>query len=371
MSTERLLETFLDLVRIDSPTGEEGPLAAHCAELLGALGFDVVFDDTTAETGSEVGNLIATRQGSSPQTLVLSAHLDCVEPCRGVEPVVEDGVVRTAGDTVLCSDDKAGIAAIIESIRRLAEGGAETPALRVVLTVSEETGLTGAKALADEDVVGDVCLVLDAAGAPGGIVVGTPTHYTFTATFQGQAAHAGVEPESGISAIRMAADAISSMELGRLDDGTTANIGTMTGGTATNVIAASAELSGECRSLDPERVEEVRASMEKELHVAAERQGGTVDVAWRREYTGFRFEKNDPVLELAEAACHDAGLEPREFETGGGSDGNVFAAHGVPTLVLAAGMSDVHGTSESIRVEDLESLTRLMVAIARRTVVSP
>jgi tripeptide aminopeptidase len=207
---------------------------------------------------------------------------------------------------------------------------------------------------------------LDAAGEPGGIVVASPTHYTFTATFRGAAAHAGVEPEAGTSAIRMAAAAISSMELGRLDASTTANIGTMDGGTATNVIPAFAVLTGECRSLDPARVDEVRDAMDATLREAAESSGGSVEVTWTREYTGFRLEPGDPALALAEAACVDAGVEPREFETGGGSDGNIFAAHGIPTLVLAAGMRDVHGTSESIRVDDLQALARIVVAVTRR-----
>ncbi len=158
------------------------------------------------QTGSDTGNLIALRPGrDSSHTLVLSAHMDCVEPCRGVEPVVEDGVVRSAGETVLGGDDKVGIAAIIEAARRLLAEDGPLPDLRVVLTVSEETGLTGAKALEPGSAEGDLCLVLDAAGAPGGIVVAAPTHYTFRAIFKGRASHAGVEPEKGVSAIAMAA----------------------------------------------------------------------------------------------------------------------------------------------------------------------
>jgi tripeptide aminopeptidase len=367
VSEQRLLATFLDLVGIDSPSGEEAAVAAFCAAELESLGFDVSFDDSARMTGSDTGNLIAHREGrDGARTLMLSAHMDCVEPCRGVEPVVEDGVVRSAGETVLGGDDKVGIAAILESVRRLVEEEGALPALRVVLTVSEETGLTGAKALEGGSVVGDLCLVLDAAGTPGGIVVAAPTHYTFRAVFKGRAAHAGVEPEKGVSAVAMASHAVAAMQLGRIDEETTANVGTFEGGSATNVVAPEAELTGECRSLDAERVEEVRRSMHAVMREAAEKAGGEVDIQWTEEYRGFRFDEDDPLVEVVESSAREIGLDPHRFETGGGSDGNVLTVLGVPTLVLAAGMSEVHGTSESVRVSDMESLTQLVCAVARR-----
>lgn len=366
MSTERLLETFLDLVRIDSPSGEEYEVAAYVNAQLAPLGFEVFFDETMEQTGSDTGNLIALLPGrESSRTLVLSAHMDCVEPCRGVEPVVEDGVVRSAGDTVLGGDDKVGIAAIIEAMRRLMAEDGPRPDVRVVLTVSEETGLTGAKALAAEHARGDLCLVLDAAGAPGGIVIAAPTHYTFKALFKGRASHAGVEPEKGISAITMASRAVAAMDLGRLDAETTANIGTFEAGSATNVVAPEAELTGECRSLDHSRVLEVRSSMESAMRTAAEEAGGNVEIEWTEEYRGFRFDPDDELVAIVEQAASDVGMEPHCLETGGGSDGNIFAVLGVPTLVLASGMSEVHGISEHLNVSDMEGLTQLICAVAR------
>ena len=257
MSDDRLLETFLDLVRIDSPTGSEAACAAYCAGALREIGFDVRFDDSASVTGSDTGNLIALLPGTVGRTLAFSAHLDCVEPCRGVEARIVDGIVVSAGDTVLGSDDKAGPAAAIETARRLAERGGPRPALKMLFTVQEEVGLVGAKALDPADVGCDLCLVLDADGAPGGIVIAAPTHYTFFAEFTGRASHAGVAPEKGVSAIRMAADAISHMRLGRLVAETTANVGSIKGGGATNVIAARCEMTGECRSLDPGTVHAV------------------------------------------------------------------------------------------------------------------
>ena len=170
MSDERVLATFLDLVRIDSPTAYEAACASYCAERLRRLGFTVRFDDSAPATGSNTGNLIAHLPGTGPGALALSAHMDCVEPCRGVEPSVADGIVSSTGETVLGADDKAGLAAALEACERLVESGAPHPTLKLLFTVQEEVGLTGAKYLTAEDAACDVCLVLDAEGAPGAIV---------------------------------------------------------------------------------------------------------------------------------------------------------------------------------------------------------
>ena len=363
----RVLDTFLALARIDSPTGRERGVAEYLAAALGDAGCAVRFDETQALTGADVGNLIATLPGTAPgPAIALSAHMDCVNPCEGVEPVVENGIVRSAGETVLGGDDKVGLAAIVEAIRRLAESGASHPEIHAVCTVSEESGLVGAKALAAGDCVADVCLVLDADGPVGGIVTAAPTHYTFAATFTGKAAHAGVEPEKGISAIGMAAAAIEAMELGRLDARTTANIGTIVGGSATNVIAPRCDLTGECRSLERAKADATRDAMDAALHRAADLSGGQVDVTWTLAYEGFSFDEGSAALALVEGACADIGVAPHRFATGGGSDGNVFAAHGVPTLVLASGMSKVHSTDEELEVAQLERLADLLVAVALR-----
>ncbi|MDP2182467.1 MAG: M20/M25/M40 family metallo-hydrolase [Actinomycetota bacterium] len=366
MTDGRLLRTFLDLVRIDSPSRSESVVAAYCGSAFEARGFEVRFDDTMSSTGADIGNLIATRHGDSERTLVLSAHMDCVEPCRGVEPVVVDGVVSSAGQTVLGADDKAGIAAILEAVDRLDESGAHTPALKIILTVCEELGLHGAKALDPADAAGDLCLVLDADGEPGGIVIGAPTHYTFVATFQGTASHAGVAPERGRSALVMASRAIAAMQLGRLDENTTANIGTVEGGIATNVVAAFARVTGECRSLLAERADEVRLLMDQAMREAARTGDGQVDIAWTKEYEGFLRDSDDTLVVIVSDACREVGLQPRTFTTGGGSDGNVFSSDGTPTLVLSCGMRNVHSTDETVHLADMDSIAALIVAVASR-----
>jgi len=361
---QRLLATFLDLVQIDSPSGEERACAEYCAGALRSVGCSVRFDDSCEATGSDTGNLIAELPGTGPATLILSAHLDTVEPGRGVQPVISDGYIFSAGETVLGADDKAGLASAIEAVRRLTESSVPHPALRCVFTVKEEIGLIGAKALEPDSVAGDLCLVLDADGVPGGLVVAAPTHYTFKARFHGRAAHAGVAPEKGISAIAIAADAISRLPIGRLDDMTTANVGSIAGGRATNVITAAVDITGECRSLDPDRVEDLREQMERTMKQAAEDRGGSVEVAWTLEYRGFTLDEEEPALLALEHACVETGLKPSLMKTGGGSDANIISALGVPTVALACGMQGVHSIDEQIAVADLEALTRLCVAAA-------
>ena len=362
----RVVETFLELVRIDSPSREEAACAAYCAYALTDVGCSVAFDDTAKATGSDTGNLIAELPGTLPGTLVLSAHLDTVEPGRGVEPVVSDGVIFSAGDTILGADDKCGLAAAIECVRRIAESGEPHPTLRCVFTVQEEVGLTGAKHLDPAHAHGDLCLVLDADGAPGGIIIGAPTHMTFKAVFLGKAAHAGVSPELGVSAIEMASRAIDRMELGRLDEQSTANVGSIQGGTATNVVAARVEITGECRSLDSVRVERIRTAMSDAMESAARESGGSVEIAWQTEYEGFLLDEDSPLVDLVRDACLSAGLTPSTRTTGGGSDANILAAKGVPTLALSSGMQGVHGVSEQIAIADIEALADLCVAVVRR-----
>lgn len=366
----RVLDTFLDLVAIDSPSGEEASCGRYVAAALTGAGMTVTFDDSAARTGSDSGNLVARLEGTTGgRRIALSAHLDTVQPGRGITPVIEGGVIRPSGDTILGGDDKSGVASIIEAVRRVTESAAAHAGIVVVMTTGEELGLRGAKQLDPAVFEGvGLAVVLDADGAPGGIVIGAPTHHTFVAEFAGRASHAGVEPEAGTSAIEMAAAAIAGMRLGRLDDHTTANIGTIEGGVATNVVAGSCRVTGECRSLDRARVDEVRAEMDRLMHAAAEGAGGSVTVEWTKEYDGFLFSADDPLVALVETACRDAGVEPRTFLTGGGSDGNIFTGFGVPTLVLSSGMTDVHSTRESLKVADLERLADVVEALLKRAV---
>jgi tripeptide aminopeptidase len=384
MNPERLLNTFLELVRIDSPSLQEGAVAAYCKTALEQAGCTVRFDDSAARTGSNTGNLIATlpaRAGQgdktsgtlapspsvplAPSALFFSAHMDTVTPAEGIEPVVANGVITSAGETVLGGDDKAGVAAIIELVRVLAEGTMPHPEIGILLSVGEEIGLLGAREMTLEGFNGEPCFVLDANGSPGVVIVGAPYHYLFTATFTGKAAHAGIEPEKGTSAIVLASEAIAAMGLGRLDEHTTANVGTITGGSAFNIVAGSCVVTGETRALDKQRVDEVNAQITAACTEAVQGTEGSVSIEWEEEYRGFRTDENDPLVQHVLGAARSLGLPAQVALTGGGSDANVFAEKGLRPLVLGTGMTDVHSPNESLAIKDLEDLARLCIAITQ------
>lgn len=363
-SHSRLLDTFFELVRIDSPSRHEAEMAACCKGRLEDLGFAVRIDDTKESTGSDTGNVIAHLPGTAPGHIALSAHMDCVSPCCGVEPIVEGGVVRSAGDTVLGADDKAGIAAILEALETVVADGRPRPDITVVFTVCEELSLLGAGALDPDLFDGTVpCFVFDADGAPGSIVLGAPYHYTLNAAFTGKAAHAGVEPECGASAIQMAAAAVSAMELGRLDECTTANIGMVEGGREVNIVPDRCTLSGECRSLYEDRVNAQRDRMTEALADAADRFGGSVDIDWREDYPGVLFDEADPIVEKLFSAARAAGLEPRTTVSGGGADANLLGTKGAKAVTLGIGMTAFHSFDEHIAIADIEGTERFVEAI--------
>lgn len=397
MNPQRVLDSFLAMIPIESPSWHEAPMAAYCTEQLTALGFAVTFDDSARETGSDTGNLIAHLPGTVPGRVAFSAHMDTVKPCAGIEAVIEqrhvcDDVtcrmveaVCSAGDTILSADDKAGIAAIFEGVRSVVESGSPRPDLTVLLTTCEEQSLLGSSALAADALVwpadlpaasrGTNCeglldgtqavplFVLDADGAPGTIIMGAPYHFTLRAAISGRAAHAGVEPECGVSAIQIASAAVAAMPLGRIDECTTANVGRIEGGVAVNIVPAACQLEGECRSLYEERVLAQRDAMTRALEEAAAQFGGTADVAWTVDYPAVVHTADDAIVRHLEAAARAAGLEPRHAISGGGADANVLGTKGADAITLGIGMTNFHSVDEYILVEDLEAMARYVEAI--------
>jgi tripeptide aminopeptidase len=377
MNAERLLNTFLDLVRIDSPSLAEADVAAYCKQALEQAGCVVRFDDSALATGSNTGNLIATLPANPasvsaasassadapPQKLYFSAHMDCVGPCGGIEPVIADGIIRSSGDTILSGDDRVGLAAVIELVRTLAEEDKPRPEVGVLFSVGEEIGLRGAYALDANDFDGEPCFVLDANGSPGVVIIGAPFRYLFTARFTGKAAHAGIEPEKGVSAIALASKAVLAMRLGRLDEHTTANVGTISGGSAFNVVPEICTVTGEFRAMNEQRVSEVKAQLTTAFEDAVRDSGGSVKINWDEEYPGFQIREDDPFVRLVLDEATALGLPAQTVITGGGSDANILANKGLNPLVLGTGMTDVHSTTESLAVADLEALARLCIAL--------
>jgi len=369
VDASRVVDLMLDLCRADSAPYREGPVARIAADALRRLGLDVREDDAAGAVGGEVGNLIATLPGrgrfaGSPPVL-LSAHMDRVAGGIGIRPVVQDGVVVSGGDTILGADDAAGMAAIIEALHVLAESGDDHLPAEIVFTIGEEIGLVGAKHL-DVGVLKSRCgFVLDADGAVGTIVTRAPFQVSIAAELFGRSAHAGIAPENGVSAIKMAAVAISRMSLGRIDEETTANVGYIAGGGPTNIVPERAEIRAEARSLDPRKLERQLKHMERVLLDTAAQFGGKVNWRARRSYEGFALDTDSEPVRRARAAAAEMGLEPRLVATGGGSDANVFNARGIPCAVLGVGYQRIHTHQERMPIAELVRLAELVVRILR------
>jgi tripeptide aminopeptidase len=364
---ERLLNEFLELVQIDSETKYETEICKVLKGKLEALGLEVFEDDTTAETGHGAGNLIATLKGNNPHasSIYFTSHMDTVTPGRGVKPSVKDGYVVSDGSTILGSDDKAGLAAMLEGIRVLKEQNVDHGDIQLVITVGEESGLVGARALEPSLIKADFGFALDSTGPVGNIIVAAPTQAKVKATIYGKSAHAGVNPEDGISAIQVASKAISKMPLGRIDKETTANIGRFEGGGATNIVCDQVDIFAEARSLVTEKMEAQVATMKEIFEQTAKEYQTTAEVDIQIMYPGFKRSEEDLVVKIAQQAAKAIGREPELLTSGGGSDANVIAGHGIPTINLGIGYEFIHTKNERIPVEELNKASELVVAIVK------
>lgn len=340
IDAKQLLDTFITLIQIDSPSGHEAAVAAVLAGRLRALDMQVAID--------AAGNVLARWPGDG-QPLLLSAHMDTVAPGIGIHPVVEDGLICSDGTTILGGDDKSGVAVILHVLQALYERG-RRPAVEVAFSVQEEVGLCGAKAMDAAWFHAREALVLDAGGPLNRIVYGAPSSDKIDVIVYGRAAHAGSNPEDGVNAIRVAAHAIAAMPLGRIDPETTANIGIIRGGEAVNVVPDRVEMYGEARSHDTSKLDAQVAAMHGALvDVAAAYPGARLEVNVRRTYASYRLSQQDPLVQRIARALHEMGEEEPVFHlTGGGSDANVFNAGGITAVPISTGMQSVHTNQECI-----------------------
>ncbi|OZI11989.1 hypothetical protein CEW92_09065 [Bacillaceae bacterium SAS-127] len=365
INQERLLNEFLELVQIDSETKNEATIAKVLKNKFEELGVHVYEDDTTAQTGHGAGNLIctleATKDGVDP--IYFTSHMDTVVPGVGVKPSIEDGYVVTDGTTILGADDKAGLAAMLELVRVLKEQNYHHGMIQFIITVGEESGLVGAKALDRSLVKAKFGYALDSDGQVGNIIVAAPTQAKIKAEIYGKTAHAGVAPEKGVSAINIAAKAISNMPLGRIDDETTANIGRFEGGRATNIVCDYVHILAEARSLVSEKMEAQVKKMQEAFEKTAEEMNGRAKVDVEVMYPGFKYGEDDHVVEMAKQAAARIGRPSQLLTSGGGSDANVIAGFGIPTVNLAVGYEEIHTTSERMPIEELVKLAEMAVAI--------
>jgi tripeptide aminopeptidase len=356
------LSRFVRLCEIGSPTGSEAAVGAVVKAELEASGIEVGEDDAAGPAQAGCGNLIARIPGRSDRWVMFCAHLDTVPHDQPVRVVLEDGVYRSAGGTILGADNKAAVAVLVE----LAVRHSRVPppvGIEILFTVAEEQGLRGAAAFDSETLRAETAYVLDHATDIGEVITAAPSHHRIEATFTGVEAHSGLNPEAGRSAIVAAAAAIGAMALGRLDDGTTANVGLIKGGTSGNVIPGTCEIYGEARSTDPDRAIEVISEMTDAMVWAASAQGCEVDITTERLFGAYRVEDGSRALAIAEAALRSRGHEPRRVATGGGSDANVFAAFGIDVVLLANGTYANHTPDEYVPRANLGEMLEVCEAI--------
>jgi tripeptide aminopeptidase len=360
-----VLDLFLELAAIRSPPGAEREVADRVGAYLTGLGLDWDEDEAGAVVESNAGNIFCRLPGREADgtPIFLCAHLDTVPPAGPIEPVVDDGIVRNAAGTILGADNKATVAAMLEAVRRIREGGLPHAGIELVFTVKEEVGLLGAAAFDASRLEAKLGYVYDQAAPIGEIVVGAPWARALELRFHGRSAHAGIAPEEGRSAIAAAARAVADLRLGRIDEVTTTNVGLIAGGSARNVVPEWCTVTAEARSHDEGTLVELVQEILDTCSFAASVSDCTLEAQVREQYHGYRFRPDEPVIRLAEEALRAVGIEPTTALCGGGADANVFNTAGIPCAVLANGMTAIHSPDEHIAVADLDTMVEVTLAL--------
>ncbi len=367
---ERLHERFVRLCEIRSVTGEEREIADSLIAELRAMGLEVSEDDAAGPAQAGSGNILARLPGNGDAWAMFCAHIDTVPHPGQIEVVEADGTFRSRGETILGADNKAAVAVFVELAARHA---AEPPpvGIELLLTVAEEEGLRGAKAVDPGTLRSDCGFILDHASAVGEVITSTPTQQQIVAEFTGVEAHAGINPEDGSNAIAAASAAIARMNLGRLDEGTTANVGMIEGGTAGNVVPGHCRIVAEARSIDAGRAAEVAGEMSEACAWGAGEHECDVDVQVEELFRGYRLPTSSRSLALAEAGMRRADLDPVRTATGGGSDVNALIANGVDCVLLANGTEGPHTPDERVASRHLDKMLEVCEGILVEAAAAP
>ena len=346
---ERLVNSFCDLVRIDSPSGEEESVAQHLVERLRQLGFEVARDAH--------GNVIASEPGHNP--VLLSAHMDTVEPGRGVKPAIQGDRIVSDGSTILGGDCKAGVSAILEGLESVADEGRSRRPVQVVFTRGEEVGLIGAANLDYSMIKATEAVVFDGNGPVNRITGASPTYMRFDVTVKGRASHAGVEPEKGLSAIRIASEIISELPQGRLDHESTFNVGLISGGSVRNAVPAEATFNGEFRSHNLETIDLLKMQVLNTLERARERyRDATILEDLEVLFQMYNLDPTEAIVRFVTRIMADMGLAPQIRPSGGGTDANIMRLHGIKSVVVGMSTNEMHTVNEYVVIPDLVTTAR-------------
>jgi|SRR5690554_5205325 len=355
-----LIDYFISLVKIDSESRQEKDLALKLKADLEELGATVKFDNANEKTGGNIGNLIASFPGNAnSEPLLLCAHMDTVVPGKGIKPVISDGVIKTDGTTILGADDKSGIAQIIWGIKELLDNNEHLPPIEILFTISEEIGLLGAKNCDYSLLTAKQGYAFDSHEV-GSIMNGAPSQNNINITVHGKKAHAGVEPEKGLNAINIAAEAIVKSPLGRIDPETTSNLGIISGGAATNIVPDLVEIKGEARSHNEETLKKVTTEICESFRKTTTQYSingyqASAECHVNKSYSTFFVDNNEPLVTIARQTSQNLKLPDVVHRGGGGSDANILNQHGIKTVVIGTGMENVHTLQEFISISSLEN----------------
>ena len=362
---DRLVENFLDMVKISSPSKNERAMGDYLLKILKELGLEVREDNAGELNGGNCGNIIGILRAPGKKRLLFSAHMDTVVPCEKVVPVIENDIIKSDGTSILGGDDKGGIAAIIEMLRVIKENNLDHPEIVVVFSMGEEIGLLGSKSFDINSYGVDFVFILDSSGKPGKIITKAPSAARGKITIIGKPAHAGISPENGINALTVAAHAITKIKLGRIDAETTSNIGVVKGGQATNIVMPSIELDYEARSLSNEKLNTLINETFDIFQKVCNEFGAILENNVKIEYPGFSLEDCEEIVKIVKTACENVGIKSETASSGGGSDTNIYNSKGVKSVNLAVGMTKVHTLEEYIEIKDLVDLSKILVEIVK------
>lgn len=367
MNTKRLVKTFIELVQIDSESRNEREIHEYLKNKFMKLGLDIVEDNSKEVTGLGSNNLIVKHHGKDQNKLPLffSCHTDTVSPGNGIEVIEESGILSSKGETILGADDKAGIAFIIEAIETIQELGITTGDLEFVFTPGEEIGLIGASALDMQLIKAKYGYVLDSGGEVGRVTIASPTLFMYEVQVNGRSAHSGIEPEKGISAVSILSEALQKIEIGRIDELTTSNIGVINGGSATNIIMDSLRLKGEVRSVLPEVAEQLLKEIKYAFNGAVEKYGASFEMNVEKLATGYKISDESAVMKMLDQAMSKQNLSLIKEISGGGSDANIFNGNGKEVVNLSIGYEKIHTTEEYIEITEMEKAVKLVIELAK------
>lgn len=368
--SDNLVNYFLDLVQIDSESRNERAIVDRLKSDLTIMGFEVEEDKSHLNTGGNAGNIYAYLPGKKQcKPILFCAHVDTVVPGIGVKPIVNGDKIISDGKTILGADDKTGVAQIIYGIKEILDSGIEYPPIEVLFTICEEIGLLGARFFDKSKLKSEIGYALDTEEI-GEFMIGAPSQNTIKIKVFGKESHAGAEPEKGINAIRVAAEAIASCPMGRVDFETTANIGIIHGGMATNIVPNLVEIKGEARSHNMEKLAQVTNDLTDSFYKAAAKHKlphaeARVEIEVHNEYQSFFMDESMPVVQLAKQAAERIGLKPDMRKGGGGSDANIINAEGLSMIIVGTGMHSYHTVDEFTTISELEKGKALISEIIK------